>query len=286
MGRGVAYSLRWLYVRGVWVSENVRKLVGVVVMAVLVVAGVVMSSGDEDFTRNGVFAKLDGIRGDVKADGTLNLDTGPINKINNEVGPITIRGPLSKPDYGEFRYQPDNDLKLVEAVRLGGQEGEALSELLDYDAGVVGEYEGEYTFESKRRNVVALGGDIVASVIVDDNHFRDVGDPASALKKLGENMKTLVVDDKSVGGRGPISKVVNNDLPTLAIQTDDGLTLGPLGGDGVFISIDNDLLNNEDTSEYTEVEWTYLQKSLLEASENLQRIAKELDIWTNGQTTR
>ena len=100
MGRGVAYSLRWLYVRGVWVSENVRKLVGVVVMAVLVVAGVVMSSGDEDFTRNGVFAKLDGIRGDVKADGTLNLDTGPINKINNEVGPITIRGPLSKPDYG------------------------------------------------------------------------------------------------------------------------------------------------------------------------------------------
>ncbi len=37
-------------------SENVRKLVGVVVMAVLVVAGVAVSSGDDtDFTRNTAF---------------------------------------------------------------------------------------------------------------------------------------------------------------------------------------------------------------------------------------
>ena len=39
-------------------SENVRKLVGVVVMAVLVVVGVVVSSGDDtDFTRNTAFTK-------------------------------------------------------------------------------------------------------------------------------------------------------------------------------------------------------------------------------------
>ena len=44
--------------RGVWVSENVRKLVGVVVMAALVVVGVAVSSGDDtDFTRNTAFAK-------------------------------------------------------------------------------------------------------------------------------------------------------------------------------------------------------------------------------------
>jgi hypothetical protein len=40
-------------VRGVWVSENLQKLIGVVVMAVLVVVGVVVSSGDDtDFSRN------------------------------------------------------------------------------------------------------------------------------------------------------------------------------------------------------------------------------------------
>ena len=39
-------------------SENVRKLVGVAAMAVLVVAGVAVSSGDDtDFTRNTAFAK-------------------------------------------------------------------------------------------------------------------------------------------------------------------------------------------------------------------------------------
>ena len=41
-------------------SENVRKLVGVAVMAALVVVGVVATSGgdDDDFTRNSVFIKL------------------------------------------------------------------------------------------------------------------------------------------------------------------------------------------------------------------------------------
>ena len=39
--------------KGVWVSENLQKLVGVVVMAVLVVVGVAVSSGDDtDYTRN------------------------------------------------------------------------------------------------------------------------------------------------------------------------------------------------------------------------------------------
>ena len=83
-------------------SENVRKLVGVVAMAALVVVGVVTTSGgDDDFTRNGVFAKLDGFRQLPEAEqaragnsfmqqaALKSLDTGPINKINNEVGPIT-----------------------------------------------------------------------------------------------------------------------------------------------------------------------------------------------------
>ncbi len=49
--------------RGVWVSENLQKLLGVVVMAVLVVVGVVVSSGDDtDFTRNA--AMLIGNSGD------------------------------------------------------------------------------------------------------------------------------------------------------------------------------------------------------------------------------
>jgi len=40
------------------VSENLQKLIGVVVMAVLVVVGVVVSSGDDsDFTRNTAFTK-------------------------------------------------------------------------------------------------------------------------------------------------------------------------------------------------------------------------------------
>jgi hypothetical protein len=50
-------------VRGVGVSENLQKLVGVVVMAVLVVVGVVVSSGDDtNFTRNAAFVKLGDFR--------------------------------------------------------------------------------------------------------------------------------------------------------------------------------------------------------------------------------
>ena len=78
---------------------------------------------------------------------------------------------------------------------------------------------------------------------------------------------------------------MDTEFPTLAIQTDDGLTLGPLGGEGVFISFEDDLLKNVDASDYAETEWGYLQKSLLEASENLQAIARELGVLTSGGTT-
>jgi len=87
-------------------SENVRKLVGVVAMAVLVVVGVVATSGgDDDFTRNAGFMKLGGIKGEfqqlpeaeqarlapafLQQAAPKSLDTGPINKINKEGGPIT-----------------------------------------------------------------------------------------------------------------------------------------------------------------------------------------------------
>ena len=218
-------------------SESLRKLIGVAVMAAIVVVGVVATNGDDSDsarTRNAAFVKIGDIKGEFKNGGsraylsdgrnpgTLKLDVGPVN-------------------------QPE--------------------------------------FESERRNVVALGVDMVASVIVGDNHFRDVGDPASALKKLDGNMNSLIVDDKSLGVRGPLSKVVGDDSPTLAIQTDDGLTLGPISGEGAFISIQDEALINVDTSEYTEVEWTYLQESLLEASENLVAMAKKLEVWTNGMAT-
>ena len=199
-------------------SENLRKLIGVAVMAAIVVVGIVATNdNDSDFTRNAAFVKLGDIKGDFKDDG-------------------------------------------------GGKNEEIV-------------------FESKRRNVLALGGDSVASVIVGDNHFRDVGDPTSALKKLADTAEPLVGEDKGLGVRGPLSKLVDTEFPTLAIQTDDGLTLGPLGGEGVFISFEDDLLKNVDASDYTETEWGYLQKSLLEASENLQAIARELGVLTSGGTT-
>ena len=200
-------------------SENLRKLIGVAVMAAIVVVGIVATNdNDSDFTRNAAFVKLGDIKGDFKDDG-------------------------------------------------GGKNEEIV-------------------FESKRRNVLALGGDSVASVIVGDNHFRDVGDPTSALKKLADTAEPLVGEDKGLGVRGPLSKLVDTEFPTLAIQTDDGLTLGPLGGEGVFISFEDDLLKNVDASDYTETEWGYLQKSLLEASENLQAIARELGVLTSGGTTK
>ena len=199
-------------------SENLRKLIGVAVMAAIVVVGIVATNdNDSDFTRNAAFVKLGDIKGDFKDDG-------------------------------------------------GGKNEEIV-------------------FESKRRNVLALGGDSVASVIVGDNHFRDVGDPTSALKKLADTAEPLVGEDLGLGVRGPLSKLVDTEFPTLAIQTDDGLTLGPLGGEGVFISFEDDLLKNVDASDYAETEWGYLQKSLLEASENLQAIARELGVLTSGGTT-
>ena len=82
-------------------SENVGKLVGVVVMAVLVVVGVAVSSGDDtNFTRNAAFVKLGDFQQLPEAEqarlapafleqaAPKSLDTGPINKINSEVGPI------------------------------------------------------------------------------------------------------------------------------------------------------------------------------------------------------
>ena len=199
-------------------SENLRKLIGVALMAAIVVVGIVATNdNDSDFTWNAAFIKLGDIKGDFKDDG-------------------------------------------------GGKNEEIV-------------------FESKRRNVLALGGDSVASVIVGDNHFRDVGDPTSALKKLADTAEPLVGEDKGLGVRGPLSKLVDTEFPTLAIQTDDGLTLGPLGGEGVFISFEDDFLKNVDASDYTETEWGYLQKSLLEASENLQAIARELGVLTSGGTT-
>ncbi len=82
-------------------TENVRKLVGVVAMAALVVVGVAVSSGDDtNFTRNAAYIKFDGFRQLPEAEqarlapaflqqaAPKALDTGPINKINSEVGPI------------------------------------------------------------------------------------------------------------------------------------------------------------------------------------------------------
>ena len=227
-------------------SENLQKFIGIAVMAVIVVVGVVATNNDDsDF------------------DTTRNAAFAKLGDIKHVV----------EDDGAASEFIKIGDIK--GEVKLGGQEGEA----------VVKESRIELAFESKRGDVTALGGDSVASVIVGDNHFRGVGDAVSALKKLAAGADSLMVENKKLGVRGPLSKVVNSDTPTLMLQTDDGLTLGPLGGEGVFIHIENDWLSSVDTSEYTEPEWTYLRESLFEASENLQRIAKELDIWTTGGTT-
>jgi len=78
-------------------TENVAKLVGVVVVAVLVVVGVVATSGggDVDFTRNAAFLRMPKaqqarlIPAFAPQAAPKSLDTGPINKINKEGGPIT-----------------------------------------------------------------------------------------------------------------------------------------------------------------------------------------------------
>ena len=77
-------------------SENVGKLVGVVVVAVLVVVGVVATSGgdDVDFTRNAAFLRMPKAQqarlapAFVEQAAPKSLDTGPIGQINKEVGPI------------------------------------------------------------------------------------------------------------------------------------------------------------------------------------------------------
>ena len=73
-GNDVTYSER--SPRGVQVSENLRKLIGVVVMAVLVVVGVAVSSGDDtNFTRNIAFGKGAQVPG--LGDGKKFGDDGP-----------------------------------------------------------------------------------------------------------------------------------------------------------------------------------------------------------------
>ena len=59
LGRGVSPTVVRVRCKGCAdVSENLRKLIGVAVMAAIVVVGVVATSGDDsDFTRNAAFAK-------------------------------------------------------------------------------------------------------------------------------------------------------------------------------------------------------------------------------------
>ena len=104
-------------------SENLRKLIGVAVMAAIVVVGVVATNDDDsdvDRTRNAAFVKLGDIKADVmsdeRSDGKVKLDVGPVNQLQKDPF-IGVSQDLS-----EFRYQGDSDIKLVDAVKLGGQE--------------------------------------------------------------------------------------------------------------------------------------------------------------------
>jgi hypothetical protein len=102
------------------VSENLQKLVGVVVMAVLVVVGVAVSSGDDtEYTRNlalpGASPLLEG-QGDL----TFELLDGRIAALNERIG--TVEQFLSKDQFVELTSVAQNLVDEIRGLRSASQE--------------------------------------------------------------------------------------------------------------------------------------------------------------------
>ena len=112
-------------------SENLRKLIGVAVMAAIVVVGVVATSGDDsDFTRNAAFVKLGDIKGEVKDDGAASKGGDCCDETLYRLGQIEDR--LSRIELALEANAPVERLAEEERARIEfGQARDALAIALD-----------------------------------------------------------------------------------------------------------------------------------------------------------
>ena len=114
-------------------SENLRKLIGVAVMAAIVVVGVVATSGDDsdfDRTRNATFVKLGDIKGGVKDDGAASKGGDCCDETLYRLGQIEDR--LSRIELALEANAPVERLTEEERARIEfGQARDALAVALD-----------------------------------------------------------------------------------------------------------------------------------------------------------
>ena len=114
-------------------SENLRKLIGVAVMAAIVVVGVVATNGDDsdfDRTRNAAFVKLGDIKGEVKDDGAASKGGDCCDETLYRLGQIEDR--LSRIELALEANAPVERLTEEERARIEfGQARDALAVALD-----------------------------------------------------------------------------------------------------------------------------------------------------------
>jgi hypothetical protein len=106
------------------VSENLQKLIGIAVMAVIVVVGVVVTNNDDsdfDTTRNAAFVKLGDIKGEVKDDGAASKGGDCCDETLYRLGEIEDR-------LSQIETSLQQALPLVRDAQLG--DGPTVEELL------------------------------------------------------------------------------------------------------------------------------------------------------------
>ena len=166
--------------KGVWVSENLRKLIGVAVMAAIVVVGVVATSDDDsDFTRNAMLFQGITQAGDDGEIEALEMRLMRIEKLVRQIPELGILAEVvDRAEAGSARV----DRSVAGAVEnVGNAEEEALrriQEIIDWLGLELGERDeieftrsfflalrdARLTIDTQRREFVSLSEELSAWV--------------------------------------------------------------------------------------------------------------------------
>ena len=201
-------------------SENLRKLIGVAVMAAIVVVGVVATSGDDsdfDRTRNAAFVKLGDIKGEVKDDGAASKGGDCCDETLYRLGQIEDR--LSRIELALEANAPVERLAEEERARIEfGQARDALAITLD---AYLDQNMGENWFNE--RTALALGSEIFESGLL---YGVQVEVARLAVRQIGVGFVHGLADGEETGEiahRGTRRQVRSNEATVMNVGTRNGI---------------------------------------------------------------
>ena len=200
-------------------SENLRKLIGVAVMAAIVVVGVVATSGDDsDFTRNAAFVKLGDIKGEVKDDGAASKGGDCCDETLYRLGQIEDR--LSRIELALEANAPVERLAEEERARIEfGQARDALAIALD---AYLDQTIGENWFTSGL-SASTIGSEIRLSGLL---YGVQVEVARLAVRQIGVGFVHELADGEETGEiahRGTRRQVRSNEATVMNVGTRNGI---------------------------------------------------------------